>query len=362
MVDYLDAARAIARSVRYAGDPEVPGPVGLAKDDGTVRDGLYREGVRISQDVTPELHTQLSQVCQRLGLPLDAVDPFVSSSAVVQAECYLGSSDRCVLRFSSALVDILEPDEFAFVVGHEVGHLLLGHGLKNPSIATDSLEHFLAVRAAEISADRIGFLGCGSLDVAIRALMKTVSGLTSRHLRFDVGAFLAQLRAISSTSTSPRVDATHPLIAVRCRALLWYSLADHGDGASRLPSKGTLAPLDRRIAADLDRYVDGPARVQIQSAREEVLMWFVADAATQDGSFDRAEQRQFASRFGDSALGSLRGFLADQGKEQVREAVTAKLQEAIRQFKSLVPGMAVREMPELHREANRLLERRNPRD
>ena len=48
-------------------------------------------------------------------------------------------------------------------------------------------------RAQELSVDRVGLIACGSVDIAIRALMKTVSGLSSEHLRFDVGTFISQL-------------------------------------------------------------------------------------------------------------------------------------------------------------------------
>lgn len=359
MSDRLLAAREIARGVRYSGDPERRMHEVPRREDNRARDVLYQEGVRISGEVTPELYAHLTKVCERLGIPEDAVDPFVTHSAVVQAECYLGSSERCTIRFSSALVDVLEPEEFGFVVGHELGHFLLGHGAQGSNNSTGSLEHFLELRAAEISADRIGYLACASLDVAIRALMKTVSGLTSRHLRFDVGAFLSQLRAISSPATAARLEATHPLIAVRCRALLWYSMADVRTGPTATPDSEALASLDRRIALDLDKYVDGPAREQIRTAREEVLMWLVAGSATEDGSFSRAEQRQFAERFGDTALGSLRGFLADQGKAQAREAIAAKLQHAVGRFSELVPGLAAKELPQLHLEARSLLNEAN---
>src|SRR5687768_6615234 len=83
------------------------------------------------------------------------------------------------VRFSSTLVDILDEEEFCFVVGHELGHFLLRHtaGLHG---STESLELFMLQRAQEISADRLGMVACGSLDVAIKALKKTISGLNNK--------------------------------------------------------------------------------------------------------------------------------------------------------------------------------------
>ena len=72
------------------------------------------------------------------------------------------------------------------MIGHELGHFLLDHHHANVGFTSANPEYFRQRRAQEISVDRLGLLSCGSLDVALRALMKTVSGLTERHLRFDV--------------------------------------------------------------------------------------------------------------------------------------------------------------------------------
>ena len=84
-------------------------------------------------------------------------------------------------------------------------------------------------RAQEISVDRVGLVACGDLSVAIRAMMKTVSGLEHRHLRFDAGQFISQVSRLSQ-GTSDEVWNSHPSMVVRSRALLWFSMDNDLEG------------------------------------------------------------------------------------------------------------------------------------
>ena len=117
--------------------------------------------------MTPGLSRRLESVCQTLLLPERTVDAFIYASPEVQAECYANGTEGCILRFSSARVDLLDDDEFEFVCGHEAGHFLLGHGLARMEGHSDSLEYFMQQRAQEISVDRIGLIACGSLTYAV---------------------------------------------------------------------------------------------------------------------------------------------------------------------------------------------------
>ncbi len=169
----LAEARELANSIRFSED--------LINSD-LMSDGnivtaaknkfLYNE-LKISRDVTPILFDSLVHVCKRLRIHIKCLEAFVYPSSEIQAECYSGGDDTCVIRFSSALIDLLDEREFSFVVGHELGHFLLKHNLINSDKSTDSIECFMQIRHQEISADRVGLISCGSLDIAIKALMKT---------------------------------------------------------------------------------------------------------------------------------------------------------------------------------------------
>ena len=138
-------------------------------------------------------------------------------------------------------------------------------------------------RAQEVSVDRVGLVACGSLDIAIRALMKTASGLSSDHLRFDVGTFISQLSKSAKPAGHGDHTASHPSILVRCRALLWFSLNDFFTTHKGTFPQGQLDVLDLRIQNDLRTYVDGPARKQIEESKNDLAMWMAAYEIVQKG-------------------------------------------------------------------------------
>ena len=88
------------------------------------------------------------------------------ASPDLNAECYLGDTSNCIIRFSSSLIDILDKNEFEFVVGHELGHFLLSH--QQACVTEKNLEYYIQQRAQEISADRLGLIACDSLDIALK--------------------------------------------------------------------------------------------------------------------------------------------------------------------------------------------------
>ena len=84
------------------------------------------------------------------------------------------------------------------LLNNEMGHFLLQHA---PSATnTQSAEYFTFQRAKEISADRIGLIGCSDFLASAKALIKTASGLKSNLLELDIKHYLTQLKRISNPS------------------------------------------------------------------------------------------------------------------------------------------------------------------
>ena len=70
-------------------------------------------------------------------------------------------------------------------------------------------------RAAEISADRIGYLGCGSQATCCSAILKTATGLGAEHIQIAPSALLDQLREIESLGgANHAVGASHPMFPI----------------------------------------------------------------------------------------------------------------------------------------------------
>ncbi len=78
-------------------------------------------------------------------------------------------------------------------------------------------------RAAEISADRVGFLGCESLEHSLRAMLKLTSGLSDKHLKFNFSIYLDQLRELKEVKGDKnQLYSTHPNFLNRMQALIWF--------------------------------------------------------------------------------------------------------------------------------------------
>ena len=352
MDNHNSAARALAENIRYSGDTLRYDEEGNRSAAKHVLGTIYQNELRISSAVTPGLAERLYQVCARLRLSTNSVHAFVYASPEIQAGCFAGNQQECILRFSSALIDLLDDNEFMFVVGHEIGHFLFGHGLARIETNSDSVEFNIQQRAQEISSDRLGLLGCQSLDVAIRAMMKTVSGLSDEHLRFDVGAFLRQLDEVPQVGINSA--STHPSIFVRCRALLWFSLNDAYNRGGDKFSSDDLLRLDRQIQKDADKFSDGPARETIAEAQETLLLWVIANRVVQDGVLDANEQKVIAGIVGETNLDRLKTFLSDIPITEVHEEVYQRMKAAREDLERMIPTNFERTYEEINQRANLL--------
>jgi Zn-dependent protease with chaperone function len=161
--------------------------------------------------VGPRQFADLDALLDDCVLVLDAPDKpelFVIQSPFVNA--YTMGMDTPFIVVTSAMYDLMTHDEMRFVIGHELGHALSGHG-----VYRTMLEHLLRLarsfgfipiggwalraivaalmewqRKSELSGDRAGLLCTQDLDVAIRVELKLAGG--SRLDKLDSQAFLAQ--------------------------------------------------------------------------------------------------------------------------------------------------------------------------
>lgn len=191
--------------------------------------------------VTPETAPGLWDVAQagmaRLGP--GPVQVYVVASRVLNAYTF-GLESPKVVVLHSALLEVLDADEVAFVLSHELGHVRLGHtwlnslvgglaGIPSPAAAF-ALLHLALLwwnRACEHSADRAGLLATANPNKAITALLKLATGGRART-GADLERALAQLEARETDPGSQWAEAlaTHPLIARRIAELRRYAASD----------------------------------------------------------------------------------------------------------------------------------------
>jgi hypothetical protein len=317
----------LCAQVRFSEDapePESSGPRGdLARLLGRVRS----DSLLVTHTTAPQVWRTVKNVSERLGLE-DLPEVYIRADSEMNAFVPLaGGSERPVAVLNSGLVSLLSPAELAFPLGHELGHLGLGHthGFVGDSDLSGlaALSAMYRSRAAELSADRVGLVACGSTFAAANAILKTASGLRTDLLGLDVAAFVSQAdRLPGEMSREWELALTHPSLPFRMWALLRFGHSDahvelSGSGGDAAP----LAEIDAEVSMQLEQMGEGRLATLEAEAIQRAVLWLgslrVAGSRLSEGvlyGVVGAERARRALEFG-----------ATQGIEQLERKATEAL-------------------------------------
>jgi Zn-dependent protease with chaperone function len=189
--------------------------------------------------ITERTGTNLSDVVatckQRLRLPAESVQVFVLPSRQRNAYTF-GLDDPKVIVLYSALLETMDAAELRFIIGHEMGHVALGHTWLNSllggmaGIPTTLEAAFLLNlafrwwnRACEFSADRAGLLACGSAQKATSALVKLVAVNTQSQADMQRALEMIEREDDSPINVLAQVLSTHPMLVRRIEHIKQYA-------------------------------------------------------------------------------------------------------------------------------------------
>lgn len=195
---------------------------------------LMRSAYMVTAQSAPRL-AQLANQCI-LRLQPGEVQMFVVRSEHMNAYTFGLESPKVVVLYSS-LLELMDADELRFIIGHELGHVRLGHtwlnslvgglaGIPSSSVVNAVLTMALLWwnRMCEFSADRAGLLACGRPDKAVTALVKLVAGPAGRT---SAGLEMAyrQIDAEDDTWTGSLGEtlSSHPMLIRRIAELRRYA-------------------------------------------------------------------------------------------------------------------------------------------
>jgi Zn-dependent protease with chaperone function len=222
-------------------------------NDRALRLMFLASSVRASPDQFPDLYQAMLDGCYILDLPR-VPELYISQSPIVNAMA-LGA-DKPFIVLNSGIVELMDPEEIRFVIGHELGHVLSGHSVYNTMLYyLIALANRLALvpfawiglkgviwaleewhRKSEMSCDRAGLLATQDVEAARRSLMKLAGGrrlaeLSSNEFHRqareydavpDVRESLLKLLQLQGT--------THPFGVVRFAALdHWAQEGEYAD-------------------------------------------------------------------------------------------------------------------------------------
>jgi Zn-dependent protease with chaperone function len=191
-----------------------------------------------AQQVTPQSAPEMMPLIQvnSARLQVEPVNVFIVPSNQLNAYTFGMDSPKAIVLYSS-LFKIMDQDEIQFILGHEMGHVKLGHTWLNslvggmagiPSSLGAAAIMELAFRwwnrACEYSADRAGVLACAKPSKAISALIKLEAGPAAR----TQAGMQAAIQYIESEDDDimhnlEEILASHPMIAKRVEQIRKFS-------------------------------------------------------------------------------------------------------------------------------------------
>ena len=303
---------------------------------------LLSTSIRITEDIIPKVYRSIKSVFKKLKVE-NQFDFFVTSDTYqANASCNLMSiSSKPYIILTSKLIELLNDKELEFVIGHEVAHYIYQHALYPNPQTTENRSLKLNIlnlgRAAEISADRIGFLACGDLESSLRTNLKLASGLNDKHLNFKFSAYLDQLRELETLGKSEtQLFSTHPSFLIRMQALIWFSMTKEYHEFFETKKKGpySISDIDKKIENSIKKVIGNEIEVSNKEIIDRALLWGSLNLYLIDKKFTKSEQGKFIKQFGEKKALKAISFLKISNKDMLRKKVNDSFTEASHLLKS----------------------------
>ena len=194
---------------------------------------LMRGADRVDQQRTPEL----AHLVANCGLKLQPgpVDVFLVPQKQINAYTFGVGSPKVLVLFSP-LLKVMDAGELRFIIGHEMGHVALGHTWLNtivggmagvPAPFGAAVILYTAFRwwnrMCEFSADRAGLLACGDIHTAVSALVKLATPDIRNQRDFERTLALIDAEDDLASNRLAEVFQSHPMLIRRINALRQYA-------------------------------------------------------------------------------------------------------------------------------------------
>ena len=194
---------------------------------------LLHSAIPLNPVKMPQLAAEVEECSVKLQP--GPVDVFVARQNHINAYTF-GISSPKVLVIYAPMLNVMSADELRFIIGHEMGHVALGHtwlntilggmaGIPAPFGAAVLLYAVFRWwnRMCEFSSDRAGLLACGDLKAGVSAMVKLVAPNARSQVDFDKALAMIDAQDDSMSNRLAEVFQTHPMLIRRINKLRDYS-------------------------------------------------------------------------------------------------------------------------------------------
>ena len=297
---------------------------------------LLSTSVKVSKEIFPNIATAIDNVFDRLKIQNNFSFFVTANHLQTQAMCSaMPLSDTAEIILTSKLVELLDDKELESVIAHEVAHFYYQHALYPEVSKSKNRIEFLNLlnfsRAAEISADRVGFLGCDSLEHSLRAMLKLTSGLNEKHLKFNFSIYLDQLRELKEAKGDKnQLYSTHPNFLNRMQALIWFSMSNEYNEEFKTGKKGVydLAKIDEKIDESIKRVTGNEVTISNKEVFSRSLMWGALSIFIADKKFTKKEQEIFQKNFGEKSTVSMMSLIKISNPQLIENKIQNAFDDA----------------------------------
>lgn len=209
---------------------------------------ILATGITVNEQNYPEINKIVDECVSTLQIQRPYV--VVSSQPGINAMTF-GSDEEPYLVLTSLLVKIMSEDQLRFVIGHECGHIAMGHVMYHTAVSILSLigNKSLLVgkavgfalnawsRRSEITADRAGLICCGNVNVARKALIQLECAYRDAN-DFDIDAYTQNSKDYLSKGLLRKIGeykSSHPLTPKRIEAITEFAKSSKYYEAMILP-------------------------------------------------------------------------------------------------------------------------------
>jgi Zn-dependent protease with chaperone function len=197
--------------------------------------------IKLSEQQLPELYARVRTACKTLGIERLPEVYIMQAGGMLNAFATKFFGRNFVVIYSDLLEACDERGrELDMIIGHELGHLALGHLKWLLFLAPGKIIPWLGAaysRACEYSSDRCGLEVVGDLNTASRGLVVLAAG-GKYASQVNLNQFVRQAAENSGFwGTIFELNASHPFLPKRVAALANY----RQPGAIKVPGRSLLA-------------------------------------------------------------------------------------------------------------------------